>query len=315
MNGYHALHQGAAWLDLTGRVHLRVGGQDRVRWLHAMCSNHIQQLRPGEGCYAFFLNAQGRILADANVLCLQECFLLDLEPETRGRMLDHLERHIIADDVTLEDRTEVTAVLGVEGPQAEAIMAALGAPIPGAPGSHLAWRECRVARLTATGAAGFRIFAPRESHRELLQALEQAGAVSATADEVRIVRLEQGRPRYGEDVTDKHLPQETQLLHAIHFQKGCYLGQEIVERIRSQGNVHRRLVPLRIAAQQAPDPGAPIVAGEQRVGEVSSAAWSPKFGEVVALGYVRPAEIPAGVELHVAGQRARIAGAGPLCVH
>jgi len=311
MTGYEALRRGAAWLDLTGRAHLRVTGEDRVRWLHAMVSNHVEQLRPGEGCYAFLLNAQGRILADAYVLSLPDCLFMDLEPEVRAAVLAHLDKHIIADDVTLEDLTGQTAVLGLEGPEAGRVLASLGAPQPEKPAAHAAWNQCRVARLSATGAPGFRLFAPREQRDHLVRRLEQAGAVAAAAEEARLARLENGRPRYGEDITDKHLPQETQLLEALHFAKGCYLGQEIVERIRARGMVHRFLVPLRIRAAAPPPPGSRILAGERDAGEITSAVFSPALGEVAALGYVRLPDLGGRQELEVCGRPAVIAARRP----
>src|SRR5689334_15021687 len=113
---YHALRHGAAWLDLSGRGKIRVKGEDRVRLLHAMTTNHVQQLEPGGGCYAFFLNAQGRILADVNLFILPEYILLDTEPETRQRVMEHLDQFIIADDVTLEDITDEMATIAIGGP-------------------------------------------------------------------------------------------------------------------------------------------------------------------------------------------------------
>ena len=123
MNGYQALREGAAWLDLSGRGRIRVTGEDRVRLLHAMCTNHIQQLQDGEGCEAFFLNAQGRVLADALVLARHDSLLIDTEPETRHSLYAHLDKYIIADDVTLEDLTEETAEIGVQGPAAAEVRA------------------------------------------------------------------------------------------------------------------------------------------------------------------------------------------------
>src|SRR4051794_16112399 len=103
MNGYQALRESAAWIDLSGRGKIRLTGEDRARLLHAMTTNEIQKLAPGQGSYTFFLNAQGRILADANVVILEDTVLLDTEPETRERVFQHLDQFIIADDVTLED--------------------------------------------------------------------------------------------------------------------------------------------------------------------------------------------------------------------
>src|SRR5213594_814680 len=117
--GYKALREKAAYLDLSARGKIFAGGEDRVRLLHAMTTNHIQQLQPGQGCYAFFLNAQGRILADVNVFVLPDRILLDVEPEVRERVYQHLDKFIIADDVTVEDASESLMALGIEGPRAE----------------------------------------------------------------------------------------------------------------------------------------------------------------------------------------------------
>lgn len=311
LRGYQALREGAAFLDLAGRGEIRVTGQDRVRLLHAMTTNHIEQLQPGQGCYAFFLNAQGRILADVNLLRFPDYLLLDTEPETRELVFKHLDKHIIADDVTLEDLTARTAVAGLEGPQSSEILRTLGAPLPEAWHSHAAWGSRVVARLSSTGAPGFRIFAPLEERPELLQQLHSAGAVAAEPEAARTVRLELGRPRYGEDFSDKHLPQETQLLHALHFNKGCYLGQEIVERIRSRGLVHRLLMRLRVQTAEPPAAGAKILAGEKEAGEITSAAFSSALGKVVALGYMRREEIRSQTPLTAGGALVEIAEEPP----
>ena len=116
MTGYEALRGSAAWIDLSARGKIRVTGEDRARLLHAMSTNHVAGLQPGEGLYAFFLTAQGRIVADANVYNLGEAILLDTEPETADKLREHLDKYIIADDVTLEDETAQWAEIGIEGP-------------------------------------------------------------------------------------------------------------------------------------------------------------------------------------------------------
>lgn len=304
--GYQALREGAAWLDLSGRGRIRIAGEDGGRLLHAMVTNHVQQLEPGQGCYAFFLNAQGRILGDMNLLRFADSFLLDTEPETRRSSYEHLDKYIIADDVTLEDVTGKTTDIGLEGPGSAGVLSALGAPVPEAPWSHGQWGTRVVARLSSTGAPGFAILAPRGEQAEVAGQLEAAGAVAASPEAARIVRLELGRPRYGEDISDQHLPQETQLLHAIHFTKGCYLGQEIVERIRSRGGVHRFLVRLAIDAREPPPTGTKISAGGTEVGEITSAIYSPAAGRVVALGYIRLGGFPKDAPLEAAGSMAEI---------
>jgi len=309
--GYRALREAAAWLDLSGRGVIRVTGQDRARLLHALVTNHVEQLQPGQGCYAFFLNAQGHILADVNVLRFADSVLLDTEPETARRVYEHVDRYIIADDVTLEDLTTATAVLGVEGPEAAAVLAAAGAPAPEEPGRHAVWEARVVARLSSTGAPGWRIFAPLGDMARLIGQFERAGAVSASSEAARVVRLEIGRPRYSEDFSGQHLPQETQLLEAVHSNKGCYLGQEIVERVRSRGHVHRLLMRLQVEATEPPPAGSQIMAGEKAVGHITSVAFSPARGKVVALGYLRPDDLTPGVPLAVAGVAVEILARRP----
>jgi aminomethyltransferase len=276
MTGYDALRNGAAWLDLSGRGKIKLLGEDRARLLHAMTTNHIQQLTPGTGCYAFFLNTQGRILADANVLCRPDHFLLDLEPETREKIYQHLDRYIIADDVTLEELP--LATIAVEGPKAAEVLQAAGAPIPEVDYSSADWGDRLVARLNSTGSLGFFVFAPDKD--ALIAQLEAAGAVAADAEAAHVVRLEHGKARYGEDLSERFLAQEANQPHALHFSKGCYLGQEIVERVRSRGQIHRVLKPLVLDEKEPPAPGTKLPAGE-----ITSAAYSPALDKVVALAY------------------------------
>jgi folate-binding protein YgfZ len=287
MTGYEALRNGAAWLDLSARGRIKLTGEDRARLLHAMTTNHIEQLTPGAGCYAFFLNDKGRILSDANILSRPDHFLLDVEPEARQALYQHLDRYIIADDVTLEDITEHTATVAIEGPKSNEVLEALGAPLPQADYASLDWETRLVARLSATGAPGFFVFAPVAEKAELMGKIEAAGAVAADAEAFRIVRLEHGKPRYGEDMSERFLAQEANQPHALHFSKGCYLGQEIVERVRSRGQIHRVLMPLVLDTDQAPSPGARLETGETSAAEITSAAYSPALKKVVALGYVK----------------------------
>ena len=287
MTGYEALRASAAWLDLSVRGRIYATGEDRARLLHAMTTNHVQQLTPGTGCYAFFLNAQGHVQADVNLLCLDDRFLLDTEPETRERILAHLDKYIIADDVTLEDVSASLACVAVEGPRAGDMLAAIGAPAPEADYAHAAFEGAIVERASSTGAPGFRIFMAAAEKAGWVARLESSGAVHATADEARIVRLEHGKPRYGDDIFDTTLPQETQQMHAVHFTKGCYIGQEIVERIRSRGHVNRLLVKLELEGKTPVAAETKVMAGAAEVGEVTSSAYSPALDKVVALAYVR----------------------------
>ncbi len=284
--GYEALRHGAAWIDLSPRGRIAVRGRDRARLLHAITSNEVKKMTPGSGCYAFLLSPQGRIQADLNLFCFEDRFLIDTEPELRDKVLPHIRKYIIADQVELEDITAETAAIGLEGPSAAAILAALGAPVPGSDYSHVAWDNAVIAAVTVTGQPGVRIFCPVEKAASLVRQFEAAGAVAVSEDDVRLVRIENGRPRYGEDIRDTSLPQETQQMHAVSFTKGCYIGQEIVERIRAQGRVNKKLTRVVLPGPTLPAHGDKTTI-EGAEAEVTSAVLSPASGEVVALAYVR----------------------------
>lgn len=284
MSGYEALRAAAAWIDLSARGRIRAAGQDRKRLLHAMTTNDVEGLQPDESLYAFFLNAQGRILSDAWIYCGPDSLLVDVEPEARQKICAHLDRYIIADDVTLDDVTGSTAEIAVEGPAS----------------SH-APRRGLVIGAGATGQPGFRMVVPVADKEQVIDELRAAGLIEASLDEARLVRIENGVPRYGEDMTEAHLVHETRQLHGVHFNKGCYLGQEIVERVRSRGQVHRMLYALRIAAPAPPAAGEKVLSGDQEAGVITSAVWSPAEGHVRALAYLRSLE-----RLSVAGAPAQV---------
>jgi tRNA-modifying protein YgfZ len=301
MNGYKALREHAAWIDLSGRGKIRVSGEDRVRFLHAMTTNHVEQLAPSQGQYAFFLNSQGRILADVYLFDLGESFLLDTEPETTDKIFRHLDKYIIADDVTLADETAEWSTLGIEGPDAAAAIEALGASAPANDYGIASWGARFVARAASTGSTGFRIFVPASERPALLAQLAGAAIPEADAEAARTVRLEHAKPRYGEEITERYLTQETAQLHAVNFNKGCYLGQEIVERVRSRAQIHRRLQAVRIRSTTPPPTGTKLKVDGKDAGEIASAAFSPALGEVVALAYVRVEHEAARPEMWVEG--------------
>jgi folate-binding protein YgfZ len=304
MIAYQALRERAAWLDLSGRGKIRATGEDRARLLHAMTTQQVEQMKPGEGAYAFFLNAQGRILGDVNLFCFEEHFLLDTEPETRQKLFEHVDRYIIADDVTLEDLTPEMATIAVEGPQAASVLEKLGAPIPEVPYQTRAWGGRIIARVSSTGPEGFFVFLPASGKRELAGQL--AGVPEASAAEARLVRIEQGHPRYGEEITERYLVQETGQTHAVNFTKGCYLGQEIVERVRSRAQIHRVLRHLEIDGFEPPAAGMKLTSGGADAAEIVSSAFSPALAKVVAMAYVRVQFAEPGTELQLGDARVRV---------
>jgi len=301
---HQALRSAVAWIDLSARGKIIVTGEDRARLLHAMTTNQVQQLQPGEGCYAFFLNPQGRILGDVNLFCRESDFLLDVESETREPLYQHLDKFIIADDVALEDATDRIATLALEGPQALDAARRLCVPVPEKPWAHVAWNDVVVADVSWTGAPGLRFFAPVEVKPRLIEQFQRADAPEVSLQEARVVRLENFHPRYGEDIFPTTLSQETQQAHAVNFTKGCYIGQEIVERVRSRGLVHRLLAGVEIDSTEPPEHDTRLFHGEEDVGKITSSAFSPALGKVVALAYLRREMAEPGTALFVNGHPA-----------
>lgn len=303
--GREALLHDAALIDLSQRGRIRVTGEDRARLLHAMTTNHVEQMKPGDGIYAFFLNSQGRILADAYVLCFDDHFLLDTEMEARRGVFEHLDHFIIADDVALQDITDETFCLGLEGPQAAEVAGRYGLTAPHHRFSHVRWGDLFAASISATGAQGIRICGPLQDKEQTITALEGVGAIAASAEDAETIRIENFVPRYGCEITEHTLPQETQQMHAMHFHKGCYLGQEIVERIRSRGHVNRMLMGFRIEPPIAPPPpGTKLTMEGQPAGEVTSSTATEDA--VFGLAYVRVPGARSGAMAEIGGQPAAL---------
>jgi folate-binding protein YgfZ len=228
--GYKALQQNKAYVDVSSRGRIRVTGDDRARLIHALTTNHVQQMKPGDQLYAFFLTAQGRIISDSYITCHEDHLLLDVEPNVREAIAKHIDHYIIADDVTLEDVTADTF------------------------------------SLIAGGKRIYGLLPEKE------QTIETLNLSPATAEDFETHRVEHFHPVFGRDFNSSTLPQETGLNYALHFNKGCYLGQEIVERIRSRGHVNRVLVGLRSVTGSSIAVGSIVRFKGEEIGQVTSAA-------------------------------------------
>jgi folate-binding protein YgfZ len=299
----------AGLFDLSFRAGLLFTGPDRTTFLHNLLSNDIVALRPGAGCYATLLTRESKIVADANVLCTEDAIRLEVDRTVKDRARAHLERFLVADDVEIEDRSGEEASLGIHGPRAPDILATVlpGYDPPRAELEHgpaaIAGAQILVVRDDWTGDPGFDVVVARGDALRVWDAILAAGAPRglrpagmAAAD---VLRLEAGRPRFGVDFDETRLVLEAGLERGIHFSKGCYLGQEIVERASARGHVNKRLVGLRIDGDVVPLPGARIDAEGADVGRITSAAHSPHFGGTIALGYVKRAFVAPGSRLSV----------------
>ena len=297
---YDAVRSGAGWLDLADRAILSITGPDSTEWLQGMLSNDIKALGAGDGAPAAVLNIQGKILADVRVFRTDDAFLLDLsEPLVLG-VLEHLDRYLIADEVEISDLSGALAMLSIQGPRAETALSGLleAGSLPARDLSHgdfaIGGDRVRVVRATHTGEPGFDLVVPRR-RLPAMAAAPGAGNIPWVGLHAReILRIETGIPRYGADMDADTLLLETSLDDAVCFTKGCYLGQETVERIHSRGHVNRRLVGLKAEGDVVPDPSDPVLDDDRHIGRVTSAVASPRTRCPIALGYVHRDYIEPG---------------------
>ena len=208
---------------------------------------------PGRGTYAFFLDAQGRIRSDSHVFVEGDRVLIDCEPHARATLQEHIESYIVMDDVTLEDRSTDSCLVEVLGPAARAVVSGLCAHPPESPLSFARTGGLRVFRVPLGPTDGYWVEGRRSDAAGIAAELEARGAVAASEPQREGLRVERGVPRFGADFGPANIPHETQQLGAVSFAKGCYTGQEIVERVRSQGRVRRALVGLELETETLPE--------------------------------------------------------------
>ncbi|WP_263418899.1 CAF17-like 4Fe-4S cluster assembly/insertion protein YgfZ [Terriglobus albidus] len=282
-------------LDATGWIGVR--GEDRVRWLNGMLTNNIRDLKPGEGCYNFLLSAQGRIQHDATAFLLEGQILLETARERVPALMAALDHFIIMDDVELDDVSAKHQGLGIAGPKATEALAATGLNVAGmAPVSTRAfeWRGSTVWVVAQYSPLTPRFELWAENVVQLTEALNALPQADSKA--IESLRIVEGIPAIGKDLREKELPQETGQTRALHFTKGCYLGQEIVERIRSRGNLHRTFAGFRFSGV-VPSTGAAILADGASVGELTSVDSDLK----IALGFIRREAVERGQALTYEG--------------
>jgi folate-binding protein YgfZ len=308
---YAALGAGPAVVDRSYRGLLEVTGKDRAGWLHNLTTNEIRNLGPGEGSYAFATNVQGRILFDLNVMALADRLWVDLDRRFLGVATAHFEKYRIVEDVAVADRSDEFVRIGLAGDVAVDLVAALGVrnarAMPSVGTAVATWQgvELRLMRDDFCGTFGVALFVPADRAVALWRAATGGelgkAAVPAGDDAVQVRRVESGIPWPGCEITDAVLPAETgQLERAVSFHKGCYLGQEVVERMRSRGSLARRLCGLRLGPGGGARPGDEVRdAADKPVGRVTSVCTSLVLQEMIGLGYVKSSSAAAGQDVVV----------------
>lgn len=302
---YSRLITGAALADFPNLSILQAYGPDTSSFLQGMVTNDVAKLQPGEGCLAALLNPIGKVISDLIALKLhEERFWIIIRQDRREKVDQSLKRFIVSDDVetgALED----WSALGVLGPQSRE---RLGAVFPRLPEKSLASLEfqidgdaVRVLRHLRLGIDGYHLWVPAARHDHWSGLIKAKCGLESVPDRVlEVIRIEAGVPEYGIDFDESNIPLESNLDDLLDFQKGCYTGQEIVSRVTYLGNVSRKLVGLLANDVRIPEKGEEIRLGDQAIGRITSAAWSPALKQPIALGYVQRKFLEYGKEVELA---------------
>jgi len=297
-----------ALIDKNYRAYLSFTGPDRVRYLNAILTNNIKDLASSRGVVSLLLNPQGHILAEIETYAFPDRLLCISYSMIRERLIEWLNKYIIMDDVTLSDETPRYGTLALEGPKAADVVEEIcGTDL--AKYDELSVRSskagsipCYIVKRSPSGVPGAEFFTSSEKLPELWQVLQDAarwhegGPMGCAA--LSATRLEQGVPWFGYDFGEKQIPHEAGLQEShISYSKGCYTGQEIVERVRSRGQVNRQRVQLLFSGNAVPEPGTVLTLNDNEVGHVTRAAraWDPP--RILAMGYLRREALTPGVVL------------------
>jgi folate-binding protein YgfZ len=307
-----ALSTGVGIVDRSALGRAEVTGRDRAAFLQGMLTNDVKGLAPGQGCGAAFLDAHGKVMSLLAVYALPDRLWLELPEGMTERTLQLLDKYLISEKAEFEPIDDAFAIAAVQGPRAPALLAELtGQALDLPPYGHLeaaiAGAPVRVINRAEAAVPGFHCWVPSEHAAAVWQALRAAGATPVGRAALDVLRVEAGVPWYGPDVDESVIMPETGLESLVHYQKGCYIGQEVVARVKYRGHVNRRLAGLRVEGDRAPAPGATVLAGDREIGRITSAVRSRSVGAPVALAYLRREHWEPGSPVEIRDGEARLA--------
>jgi tRNA-modifying protein YgfZ len=316
---YDAARHRAAFLDRSHRGRIVVSGSERASYLQGLLTNDIVALKAGQGCYAAYLTAQGRMIADLDVYELGDVLLLAMGGGVKDAVMAKLDQLIFSEDVQLGDVSGTFAQIAIVGPEAAAVVASIvrgvspdalrAMPEHGNARGEWAGGAAIVTGIADTGEPGFDLYVERAQSSALKVALSAAGAVELDEATAEAVRIEAGVPLFGHDMDQETIPLEAGIeSRAISFSKGCYVGQEVIIRVlhRGHGRVARKLVGLTLDGDEVPAAGAAVRNGDREVGSVTSSTASPARQRPIALAYVHRDFLGPGTIVTVGAQTATV---------
>jgi folate-binding protein YgfZ len=305
-----AMRNGAGLVDLSARQVLRVRGPDRLTFLHGMVTNDVKGMSDFDVRYAALLTAKGAMVADVRLLKREDDVLLLLEPGLAEAVRVHLQRFLISEEAELEDASAEFGQLSLVGPRAWTLAQRLfGLPGDTPPSAHALRAGLEGHSVLVLPSAlllpGVDVLLPASGLEAIFTALldtqSEEGLRPAGWEALEVLRVERGTPRYGVDMDERTIPLEANLERALHYQKGCYIGQEVIARATFRGHMNRRLVGLLLGKAE-PKPRTELFFGERKVGFVTSVVHSERLGQHLALGYVHRDALKPGTALRLAGE-------------
>ena len=305
-SAYDAVINAAGVLVLDRRIVVRVAGDDRASFFHGMCTADVKGAKPGSILPALFLTEHAHVIADAFIWVTGDALLLDIDSDAWTRTRAHLERLLVADDVEFEDAGEL-ALIDVEGPAAldAACSAQAAASLP--PWRFIEERKSLIGNLPRYGGPAVSVIASRDSIDSAIADILAKAPHSRRVDSclLETIRVENGIALIGVDTIDKTIALEARLNRAISFSKGCYLGQETIERATARGGLKKRMLGLKFSNAHVPPVGAVVSLAGTEVGRVTSAVCSPRFG-AIGLAILHHSAWTPGVELKIGEDGAAI---------
>jgi folate-binding protein YgfZ len=299
---YQAAREAVALHDASYREALRITGEDRTSFLHGMVTQDVKGLAPGAAAYTAMITVKGAMVADARLLKREADLLLDMEPGHGTKVKEFLEKFLISEDAELHEASGELGVLRLLGPRSagllEAVLGGSFAPLPqdATRAVTLAGQQVLLVGHTALEPHGVDLMVARGGLDAVWRALVEAGARPLGFRALELLRVEAGVPRYGQDMVDTTIPLEANLTHAISYQKGCYIGQEVIARATFRGHMNRKLAGLLLGEAEVA-PGTELKKGDKKVGWLTSVVRSPRKGQRVALGYVHRDHLEPGTVL------------------
>jgi folate-binding protein YgfZ len=314
-----SISKGVGIASLADRTVVRIIGDDRVPFMHGMCSNDIKGLATGAVAPALILTEHAHIIADFFVYAEADALLIEIDRALWPKARAHLEKFLVADDVEFEE-LDAVGILDLEGPAAASMLAAAAgdAALALPPWRHArsyaaVAGEIRVANLPRYGGPAFTMHLEGARISSIIEAIRARGAAAGIseiaevdADALEVVRVEHGLARVGVDTADKTIALEARLGYAISFNKGCYLGQETIERATARGGLKKKLFGLRLEGELLPTSGGTINLDGKEVGRLTSVVRSPRWG-VIGLSILHHSAWPIGTRVTIADNGADLA--------